>query len=146
MSTNTYYYVDDAKIVQGPFQASRIKKWFNRGLLPPSLLISTTPSKNESWKPLLSFDELTTQTTRRPPKLTSARPTEQKAARILRAQILTTQFELALLQLQHDALQAVSESISQENQNLSSLNLNANVQLVTSAARQNRGSVADNEQ
>ena len=126
--TNSYYYVDDAMMKQGPFQAPRIKKWFNRGLLPPSLLISTTPSIDESWKTLLSFDELTTgtQTTRRPTKLTPARPIKN-AARILRAQILTTQFELALLQLQHDALQVVSESISQENQNYLS---NANVQLV----------------
>ena len=136
--TNSYYYVDDANMKQGPFQAPRIKKWFNRGLLPPSLLISTTPSIDESWKTLLSFDELT----RRPTKLTPARPIKN-AARILRAQILTTQFELALLQLQHDALQVVSESISQENQNYLS---NANVQLVTSAARQNKGSVADSEQ
>jgi hypothetical protein len=146
MSTNsmsTVYYIDDAKIVQGPFSTRKIRKWFNRGLLPGSLLLTNTPQDDDSWRALLDFDELT-KPTAKPQKL--ARPTKQAVetdtTRVIRAQILTAQFELALIQLQHDALRTVAENLSEANQHFFPLDLKANIQLLSATARLNRGSNA----
>jgi hypothetical protein len=156
-SDKKWYYIDDQGLHQGPFKPRKLQKWYRRGLLPSTLLLTKTPEDPHSFVSLL---ELTTSTvdqtftttaatTKSLPVPTTPSPTTSAvplslarpkldSTRALRAQILQLQFEISLARLHSDALHTVASSLQKENKHLADKDLDANLQLLVHLTTLNR--------
>ena len=156
-SDKKWYYIDDQGLQQGPFKPRKLQKWYRRGLLPSTLLLTHTPKDPHSFVSLL---ELTTSTVDQtftttaattkslpvpttPSPSTSAVPLslarpKLDSTRSLRAQILQLQFEISLARLHSDALHTVASSLQKENKHLADKDLDANLQLLVLLTTLNR--------
>ena len=63
----------------------------------------------------------------------------EDSTRQLRAQILMTQFEIAITELQRDALRTVSTSLTVENRNLQKRDVQSNIQLMLAGTARQKG-------
>ena len=125
-----WYYIDDNQQKQGPFKPRKLQKWYTRGLLPPTLLLSRDlDAPINTWMKLQDLDQ----------NLFERKVVEDDPTRSLRAQILTTQCEIALTRLQNDALNQVATSLATENDCLRDEKLLSFVTFLKSASRRNAG-------
>ena len=157
-SGKTWFYIDDQGLQQGPFKPRKLQKWYNRGLLPSTLLLTQTPEDPHSFVSLLELTQSTadqtfttrTATTKSLPVPTTPSPTTSTplylarpklkldSNRSLRAQILQLQFEISLARLHSDALHTVASSLQKENKHLADRDLDANLQLLVHLTTLNR--------
>ena len=132
-----WYYIDDNQQKQGPFKPRKLQKWYTRGLLPPTLLLSRDlDAPINSWMKLQDLDQNLFE---RNVNETPVGIVEDDPTRSLRAQILTTQCEIALTRLQNDALNQVATSLATENDCLRDEKLLSFVTFLKSASRRNAG-------
>lgn len=129
-----WYYIDDNQQKQGPFKPRKLQKWYTRGLLPPTLLLSRDlDAPINSWMKLQDLDQNLFE------RNVNETVVEDDPTRSLRAQILTTQCEIALTRLQNDALNQVATSLATENDCLRDEKLLSFVSFLKSASRRNAG-------
>ena len=127
-----WYYIDDNQQKQGPFKPRKLQKWYTRGLLPPTLLLSRDlDAPINTWMKLQDLDQNLFER--------NVNETPVGLTRSLRAQILTTQCEIALTRLQNDALNQVATSLATENDCLRDEKLLSFVTFLKSASRRNAG-------
>ena len=127
-----WYYIDDNQQKQGPFKPRKLQKWYTRGLLPPTLLLSRDlDAPINTWMKLQDLDQNLFER--------NVNTVEDDPTRSLRAQILTTQCEIALTRLQNDALNQVATSLATENDCLRDEKLLSFVTFLKSASRRNAG-------
>ena len=129
-----WYYIDDNQQKQGPFKPRKLQKWYTRGLLPPTLLLSRDlDAPINTWMKLQDLDQNLFE------RNVNETVVEDDPTRSLRAQILTTQCEIALTRLQNDALNQVATSLATENDCLRDEKLLSFVTFLKSASRRNAG-------
>ena len=63
MSGKTWFYIDDQGLQQGPFKPRKLQKWYSRGLLPSTLLLTQTPEDPDSFVSLLELTQSTADQT-----------------------------------------------------------------------------------
>ena len=131
-----WYYIDDNQQKQGPFKPRKLQKWYTRGLLPPTLLLSRDlDAPINTWMKLQDLDQNLFERNVNETHV----DVEDDPTRSLRAQILTTQCEIALTRLQNDALNTVATSLATENDCLRDEKLLSFVSFLKSASRRNAG-------
>ena len=148
-----WYYIDDNSQRQGPFKSKKLQKWYNRGLLPQTLQLLSTQTQiqsdvdaKEQWTSLKSLVRSSSDPSKN--LFTHCPATEglagvvgvaEDSTRQLRAQILMTQFEIAITELQRDALRTVSTSLTVENRNLQKRDVQSNIQLMLAGTARQKG-------
>ena len=159
--SSSWYYIDDHGNQQGPFTMCKIQKWYKKGLLPSSLLLTQTPKDINSY---LTLSELELVKDTKGNKSTNNKnaftaPTEKWTAgnnagvtssgtiasvvgdtstKLLRSQILQTQLEISLTRLQHVTNSLIQRSLEEENKYLLDRDLDSNLQLLVDLTLLNR--------